>query len=77
MKPFEMRLEMIKVAMNYLEKRYEHEEKIFNLAYEKMNHKSGDNYPKTPKRITIGEVLKLASRFNRFVLMNDITTDQN
>ena len=75
MTPFAMRLEMIKMAMNYLQKRHEHEEKMFDIALGRINNIEGENIPKAPKRITIGEILKLANRFNRFVSDNGQKAD--
>ena len=77
MTPFAMRLEMIKMAMNYLEKRHEHEEKMFDIALGRIKNIEGENIPKAPKRITIGEILKLANRFNRFVSDNGVKADHH
>ena len=45
MNAFEMRLQMIKMANDYLEKRYEHDLKIFNM---KLENVGGDEIPKRP-----------------------------
>ena len=65
-----MRLQMIKMAIDYLEKRYAHELKIFNMKLEKVDHIGGDEIPKRPKQPTIKDILKHASFYNDFVSDN-------
>ena len=42
MNAFEMRLQMIKMAIDFLEKRYEHERTIFLMKLDKVDHVGGD-----------------------------------
>ena len=73
MNAFEMRLQMIKMAIDYLEKRYEHDLKIFKLALF-SDVVGGDETPKRPKQPTIKDILKLASQYNDFVSDNGLNS---
>ena len=87
MNAFEMRLQMIKIAIDYLEKpkknqdvidsyekRYEHERTIFLMKLDKVDHVGGDETPKRPKQPTIKDILKLASQYNDFVSDNGLNS---
>ena len=71
MNAFEMRLQMIKMAIDYLEKRYEHDLKIFNM---KLENVGGDEIPKRPKQPTTKDIMKLASQYNDFVSDNGLNS---
>ena len=74
MNAFEMRLQMIKMAIEYLEKRYEHERTIFLMKLDKVDHVGGDETTKRPKQPTIKDILKLASQYNDFVSDNGLNS---